>query len=581
MNFKNKLRAAILVFALAMFTLAFAACGNGGDDTTTTPDDTSTVTGDQGAQDTTGNDAADPAVGPVDAQSFRGLPADTAGELTIMMWGGDDSLHRDIGGRIIPGDELGGINVAAIHAVAREFNTMFPNIRINLFSQSGDPDRDYTPWEQHRENFYIEHGLRPDIFTVTDLVGDIMRGQVADLSVFEDDPRFQQFNSSIMGMMNFEGRQFAMPQYMIPAGVFVNRDLANQNNIDIPPINWTWEQYLAFVSHHSVEEWYGSLSPPWNIMNTGTRDIQYQLVNRGPNDPFVNIDTEANREFIRDVARIVPHAMWNQRNSGNISDEFMAANGWWSWFFFARGSSLTLNVNSYMMGYAAIEGGGMAVESPDWDIFPRPSTAHVGNHIGVVLDPMAIHNYAGGTGVMTPEQELQLRMAWEFVVFLTGNTRSFEVRQDQIWYDSAGASRTALNPSMSFVTGQPFYDQMEIWGRDPARARFMDASLMPGWQRVMELWEQGQFWEVSDKSFPWTHEFEGGRRAIWHEWGSRHTEATTGAPEHEPQWVDLAISLMPEWDRVINERWAQAFEDLSGAIGRFYPVQPRFEVTHH
>jgi len=316
-------------------------------------------------------------------------------------------------------------------------------------------------------------------------------------------------------------------------------------------------------------------------MNTGTRDIHWQLTNRNPGEPFVNIDTEANRALTRDVARIVPHAMWNQRNAGNITDEFMDANGWWSWFFFTRGSTLTLNVNPYMMGYAAIEGGNMEVHSPDWDIFPRPSTAYVDNHIGVVLDPMAIHNYAVGAGEMTEEQMQQLRLAWEFVVFLTGSTRSWEVRSEQLWVEAGGAERTALNPSMSFVTGQAFYDQMEIWGRDPARTRFMDASLMPGWQRVMELWEEGAMWEVSDKAFPWTHEFEGGRRAIWHEWASRQTTDTTGAAEHEPQWVDLAISLMPEWDRVINERWQQAFDDLSEAIARFYPVQPRFEITNH
>jgi hypothetical protein len=316
-------------------------------------------------------------------------------------------------------------------------------------------------------------------------------------------------------------------------------------------------------------------------MNTITRDIHWQLFNRQPGQPFVNIDTEANRSFIRDVAHIVPHGVWNQNNAGNIDSSFMDANGWWSWRFFQNGNLLAHAGDPWMMGYAAIQGGGMAVSSPDWDIFPRPSSAHVDNHVGIVLDPIAIHNYALGAGAMTDAQLQQLKLAWEFVTFFTANTRSWEARANMVWYDDAGAPRSALNPSMSFVTGAAFYDQMDIWGRDPARARFMDANLMPGWQRIMQLWEQGMFWEVSDKSFPWTHEFEGGRRSIWHEWGSRQAPATTGAAEHEPQWADLAISLMPEWDRNINARWEQAFVDFSAAIARFYPVQPTVEMRHH
>ena len=35
-----------------------------------------------------------------------------------------------------------------------------------------------------------------------------------------------------------------------------------------------------------------------------------------------------------------------------------------------------------------------AIQSDDWDIYPRPSTDYVDNTVGVVLDPLAIHNYA-------------------------------------------------------------------------------------------------------------------------------------------------------------------------------------------
>ena len=575
MTLKSKLRTVLLIMALATLAVLFSACGGGGGNepeqtTTTAPTGQNQPANGTQNQPTTG-------VEPVlCAQTFRGIPYDTVGSLTIMAWSGDDAWRPDLGNQNLgPGDLGGAMNVAAIYAVAREFNQMFPNITINLWSQTGSPNRDGIPWVQHRANFYMEHGHYPDIFLVTNLVDEIERGLVADLSIFRDDPRMQVFNQSILEMMTYQDRLFGLPQYVIPVGVWVNRDLANQQNIDIPPINWTWDQYLAFVGHSAHEEFYGSLSPPWNIMNSSTRDIHYQLSTRGPNDPFVNIDTEANRQFVRDVARIVPHAMWNQRNAGNISDEFMAAHGSSGWRFFRQGTSLTLNVSAYMISGAALPGGANEVESPDWDIFPRPSSAHVGNHVGITLDPLALRNFAGENGVLTPEAYQQKLIAWEFATFWLINNQSWEARANQIFYDSNGAPQRALNPSFSYATGETFDRQMEIWGSVPARARFLDANLMPGWQRVMELFEQGEFWEVAQQTFPWTFEFEGGSRAIGHEWWNRHTYAVTGAAEHEPQWVDLALSLMPEWDRVINERWAEAFERLYAAIDRFYPALTR------
>ena len=576
MTFKNKMRSVLLLAAIAALAFAFAACRNNDDDqaqTTTAPVAAATTPagGDTPAQ--TEPPAADEPT--LDAQTFRGIPYDTVGEITVMAWSGDDTWRTDIGNQVWgPGDLGAAMNVAALYAVAREFNQLFPNITINLWSQTGSPNRDGIPWFQHRENFAMEHGHMPDVFLVSNLVDEIERGMVADLSIFADDPRMQAFNPSILEMMTYGGRLFGLPQYVIPVGVWVNRDLANQHNIDVPPINWTWDQYLAFVSNSEHEVFYGSLSPPWNIMNTGTPDIHMQLSTRGPNDPFVNIDTEANRAFVRDVERIVPHAMWNQRNAGQISDEFMDAHGSSGWRFFRQGTSLTLNVSAYMISGAALPGGANEVESPDWDIFPRPSTAYVPNHVGITLDPLALRNFAPN-GYLTPEAYLQKLIAWEFASFWLMNNASWEARAEQIFYDSNGAPMRALNPSFSYATGETFERQMEIWGSVPARARFLDANLMPGWQEVMNLFEQGVFWEVASQTFPWTFEFEGGNRAIAHEWWNRHTYAVTGAAEHEPQWVDLALSLMPEWDRVINERWAEAFERLNDVIERQYPPLSR------
>jgi len=535
----------ILLIAIAAGMLTFAACGRNDDNG-----------GNRG-----------PAVDP---QTFVGIPTDTEGSVNVMLIAGNDAWWPNIGQMNLgPDDFAGAMNVAAIHAVAREFNQIFPNVEINLWAHSGSPNRDDTPWIEHRSMVADTMGVTIDIFHVTNLVDEIQRGFVADLSVFEDDPRMQLFNPAIVDLMSYDGRLFGLPQWMVPNGIWVNRALANEHNIDIPPINWTWQQYMTFAANSQHEVFLGGVSIPWNVMNSSTRDIHYQLFNRGPNDPFMNIDTEANRQFVRDAARFVPHSMWQQRNQGLLSDEFFSANGSSSWGFFRSGTVLTNNQNAYMISGAALPGGVNEVNSSDWDIFPRPSNAAIGlpNHVGISIDPIAMRNFAGPDGVLTPEEWLNKQIAWEFATFWLVSNTSWEARADQVFHDSAGAPQRALNPSFSFATGETFETHMYHWARVPARQRFNDANLMPGWQEVMHLWNEGYIWEVVQTVFPWTDD-DG---AIAREWWNRHTAGVAGAAEHEPEWADLVLSLMPEWDRVINERYAQAFVTLYDAIARFYP----------
>jgi len=372
--------------------------------------------------------------------------------------------------------------------------------------------------------------------------------------------------------MSYDGRLFGLPQWMVPGGIWVNRALANEHNIDVPPINWTWDQYVNFVSNSQHEVFLGGLGIPWNVMNSATPGFHYQLFNRNPGEPFVNLNTEATRQMVRDAALFVPHTWWPQRNQGFISDEWAAPHGW-VWTLFRDGFMLTNPVHPYMISSAAEPAGSAAaVNSTDWDIFPRPATNYLPNHVGISIDPIALRNFAGADGVLTPESWLQKQIAWEFATFWLVNNASWSARANQVYHASDGTPRHALNPSFSFATGSAFDVHMHYWASVPQRQRFLDANLMPGWQEVMRLWNEGYIWEVVPTVFPWTHEFEGASRTIAFEWLNRHTAGVAGAPEHYPEWGDLVISLIPEWDIAINQRWAESFVRLYEAIARFYPV---------
>jgi maltose-binding protein MalE len=522
-------------------------------------------------QESAGAAAAAPAV--VSTGSYTALPADTAGELTIMMWSGDGSFLQDIGHQNYAPTDLKGQNQAAAYAVAKAFNQLYPNVKINIYAKTGDPNSDGMNWAQHRENFAMEFGVQPDLYAATDLPGDIEKGIVADISVFKDDPMYKTFNPAVMAMMSFNGKQFGLPQFLQPWGVFVNKSLANANNIDIPDPDWTIEEFTEFTNHSSPDNYYGQMDVDLNYFRTGTKDFVYQLLNRGANDPYVNFNSDATREIIRFVPQWAQHAIWPQNDLGNISEEFMTSGDWWSFNYFKNGKLLTLGGDPWMMGDLAnpTPGHWGAAQMAEWDIYPRPSTAYVGNTVGVVLDPFAIRNFAmdDKDPTLSDAEKIKLQVVYEFAKFWCGDTRSWQARMEQ-QFDDQGTLKTSMNDSMPLVTGAEFDKQMQIWYQAPIHQRFADKAKMPGWQKILEIWEAGQFWDVSDKAYPWTYEFEGSMRDIVWEWNNCWDVNVTGATRTDPNWLDQMYSHLPDWNAAFNQRWADKFVSVNNGLATYY-----------
>jgi hypothetical protein len=121
------------------------------------------------------------------------------------------------------------------------------------------------------------------------------------------------------------------------------------------------------------------------------------------------------------------------------------------------------------------------------------------------------------------------------------------------------------------VTGPEFDRQMEIWYIPDAHQRFRDKNKMPGWQYVLELWEKGQFWDISDKCYPWRFDFEGTRREIVYEWENAWDPEIVGAMSTDPNWLDQVYSRLPQWNTVFNQRWENEMRILETALTRYYP----------
>jgi len=508
---------------------------------------------------------------------YKTLDAETKGTIDIMVWSGDSIFYEDIGAKDWKPEDMTSQNVAAVHGMAKAFKAMYPNVKINLWAKTDDPNGNDTSWYQEMENYKAQHGKYPDIYASTDLSGDVSRGLVADLSAFQDDPLYKSFNPAVMSLMNYYGFQAGLPQFMQPWGVYVNKELAENNNIDVPDPDWDIDEYTEFVGSADNKTFWGAMDTPLSFIATGTTAINYQLNKYAGEGDYVNFNSEEVAKTLAYVPEWAKSAIWAQFGLGNVPQEVMDDGWWWGFRFFCRNYILTLDGDPWMIGAAS---GGKddegnwkvnAVESNDWDIYPRPATEYQENTVGIVIDPMAIHNYAMDDGNPEwSEQEIeQFKLAYAFGSFWCGATEAMQARADTIYSDN-GNLRSSLNDSFPLVTGDAFTEQMAIWGGTKEHARYLDADKMPGFQYVLELWEKGQFWDISDKTYLFYIYEDGTQTACLYEWLNATNFDVLGVGSTDANWLDTVKAKLSDWNEAINARFVKAETGLKDGLIKYY-----------
>ena len=511
----------------------------------------------------------------VDATPFYlTLDPEVSGSIDVMCWSGDSVYHEDLGHQDIAPEDLTTQNYAMIYAMAKKFNEIYPNIKINLYAKADDPNGNDTTWDQELENFEAEHGKYPDIYASTILSDDTAKGMVADLSVYSDDPLYQSFNTSLMEKMNYYGFQAGLPQFMQPWGVYVNKELAEDNNIDVPGFDWDIDEYTDFVtSADNTNFWgliYGSAT---QFIQTGT-DTVVKAMNDGTE---VNMASDQVMSLLEYIPKWSEYEIWTKNGEGAVDQAIMDDGWWWGYRFFCRNYCLAYDGDPWMMNTAAMPQNAdgtwptNAIESGDWDIYPRPSTDYRGNTVGICIDPMAIHNYAmdDGDPAWSDGEKAQMDLAYAFGSYWCGATEAMQARADQQW-NNAGVMQSCLNDSFPLVTGDAFDEQMKIWYSVETHTRYGDAEKMPGFQYVVQLWEDGQIWDVSDKCYPWYVYEDGTRKECVYEWLNLTNADVVGVPVTDASWLDTVKANLPEWNKKMNERLAEAQNSLKEGLKTYY-----------
>ena len=497
-----------------------------------------------------------------------GLASDTTADISIMTWSGDSKYYEDIGGMDLSTDKLTSQNVAQVYAVAKQFKKLYPNIKINLWAKTGDPDQPGTPkWEQEMTSFKAKYGKYPDIWASTSVTNDIKKGLAADLSVFSDDETYKAYNENLMSNLNYYGFQGGLPSFSIPWGIWVNKALAESKNINVPDPDWTIDEYTRFFTKSDNTSFWGDKSTPVNIINMGTTTINKQIKEKGT----VDLDSDEVKSLLSYIPKWAASTIDVAEGAGTLSKDIKIESKTYSWYYFCNNRCLTNITDPWYLTAGADESAKESesyIDSKDWDIYPFPSTDYCGNTIKVVMDPICIHNYAADDGnkEWNDDEKAKLKATYTFATYWTASTEAKQAIFDQKWTDN-GAEKSAAGDSFPVVTGDTYKKQMDIWNNLPAHKTYKDKE---GWKEILKLWENNESWDYIDKC--WTSKIteKGETTDVLYEWNNMWNEEVAGAWMTDKDWGDKVKARLSDWNTTINKRIETATKQLQDKLVENY-----------
>ena len=559
--------------------LIITGCANGGDSGDPNPGEPGSVNPTAPGGSILGPGSADrqPAAdAPVSASGFMPLsllPKDAAGEITYLSYGHENVLYRNVGdpnfsaaftvhnyGDLLP-----------LHASAVEFNKLYPNIIINVlvvtFNHDGDEDNGLS-LHQCIENVRNDLGIMPDIWEIHDLKTEILTGNISDLSQYKNEASFNVFNDTLMDMMTYHGFVGGLPAWFNPWGVYINHELAAQNNIDSPPVDWNYNQYINFISQADMVNFFGDIHMETFLIGIAAKSVAYEAT-RGSG--YVNFNTDEVKRLLDLFGRGARYTVWPNYDAGNISDSTMNRYWWWETRFFYDNALLADIWDSWMLGFLASSDPNelYKMKHDNWDMYPLPASEELPNTIAIVFDPAVIRNYAG-----EPDAQHKLDIAYAFLAFHQGSNEAFIAKHGMsavvMLDDGSMVERRPVLDSFSLVKSPNFEIQMEAWYDTPAHEKLKDRNSFPGFHKCVEIYLNGDFWAMDGRTFPNRYVLDGEIRNVFEEWDSMRSIEYSGVEFLDPAWADQVKSRLEDWTEKTNPRLDLARESIKDALKRYY-----------
>ena len=137
-----------------------------------------------------------------------------------------------------------------IEALIAQFEAAYPNINVEFVNI------DQGTWDQGLTNLASE-GKLPDVFWVFNVPNAVANEWALDITYYmENDPDAQELYPAMRESAKIDGKNYSYPAVMFPHMMYMNVTLFEQYNVELPDINWTWEDYFELADELSHPEDY-------------------------------------------------------------------------------------------------------------------------------------------------------------------------------------------------------------------------------------------------------------------------------------------------------------------------------------
>lgn len=507
------------------------------------------------------------------------LDTEVAGEISLVTWAGDGITRYDIGHQNYTAEDLTNEKVASIYATAKAFNEIYPNVKINFYGKVNGPNDGGVSWDQELANFAEkEDGEYPSVFAISDTVGLLNQGVLADLSGYEDHELYSQLNPDLLEQGNFYGMQATLPGYFIPHGMFVNPSIIEDEFLDEISPDWTYDEFSDLVQNgNGVDDGYSGLA---SLPSSWAKQmfIYDALYDFGE----VDLDNDTVKDFFGDGMQTWNEYQFYAHNDlddeGNPTSTYFADHGSWAPVAFSDGVVTVYPEEPWYIDTFAQENGTMP--GPEgYDLYPFPDMEDGnGNTISTVTDPLGVYNYCNEdeNPECTEEEQTKLDISVEFALFMIADSRAWQARADQEYgrldsENNVTVETGAADGSLPVTTGDLFDEQMEIWYSIGDNGYYEG---LEGFSAVIDIIKSGGVKAISDKVYPWfyTDETTQTRELIFDEFWYFYSigEGDDAVSIDSPEWEDTFYSKLSTWTDTFNDRLDMAWAEVQESLVEYY-----------
>lgn len=137
-----------------------------------------------------------------------------------------------------------------IEALIAQFEEAYPNINVEFVSI------DQNTWDQGLTNL-ASTGNLPDVFWVFNVARAVENEWALDITYYmENDPDAQQLYPAMREAAKINGKNYSYPAVQFPHMMFMNTTLFEQYNVELPAVDWTWDDYFELADELSHPEEY-------------------------------------------------------------------------------------------------------------------------------------------------------------------------------------------------------------------------------------------------------------------------------------------------------------------------------------